>query len=117
MPSHQRGEYPQGLKPGDFIQTSAHFGDIYFEVLKCFQSDDGFWMVVYVSYDKYGRHPETKWVNSASSIRRVIPAEMAVPVMQHKRLRFHSTQGQYDPFFGFAPAGVALRTRDEPVTA
>ena len=29
----QRSIFPAGLKPGDFIQTTDHFGDIYFEVL------------------------------------------------------------------------------------
>ncbi len=105
--------YPEGLKPGDFIQTISHFGDVFFEVESCLPPLEGsrYWHVTYYTYDKYGRTPRTTWVNSASSIRAVIPAEMAVPVMIHKRLRFKASFGQYDPFYGFALAGTPLRTK------
>lgn len=106
--------YPEGLKPGDFIQPSDCFGDIYFEVVSCygpsFEGGSG-WLVTYITYDKYGSKPRTEWVNSATSNRRVIPAEMAVPVMLQKRLRFKASFGQYDQFDGFAPVGKPLRLR------
>lgn len=110
MPTSNRHALPPGLKPGDFIQGSMHFGDIFFEVEKCFESG-GYWSITYIHYDKYGATPKTDWINSASTLRRVIPAEMAVPLMIHKNQRFMASFGQYDPFDGFAPAGIALRDR------
>jgi len=96
--------YPVGLKPGDFIQPETCFGDIFFEVVSCFGPSRGtpHWHVSYVTFDKYGSTPRTSWVNGATGIRRVIPAELAVPVMFKKRLRFKASFGQYDPFYGFA---------------
>ena len=73
--------------------------------------------MTYVHYDKYGSKPRETWVNSASTIRNVITAEMAEPCMVRKGLRFHSTQGQYDPFYGYAPVGTALRKREEALAA
>lgn len=111
---YSEGQYPPGLKVGDFIQTSSHFGDVFFEVVKCMppREDSRFWMVTYVTYDKYGSQPRTSSVNSAGSIRAVISAEMAIPVMLKRRLRFKSMQGQYDPIFGFAPVGTPLRKKE-----
>lgn len=103
--------YPDGLKPGDFIQTLSHFADIFFEVKSCLALEGGYWMVTYYTYDKYGSLPRTQWVNRVEGLRAVLPAEMAIPVMLHKRLRFKASFGQYDPLFGFAPAGKPLRTR------
>jgi len=37
----ERREFPKGLKAGDFIQTCSHFADIFFEVVSCFDTDDG----------------------------------------------------------------------------
>ncbi len=118
--SIQRPEFPKGLKAGDFIQLNSHFGDIYFEVASVMDPGltDGYWMIDYYTYDKYGGKPRKKWTNSGSSgVRRVIAAEMAVPTIMFKRARFHASVGQFDPCFGFAPAGVALRRREEVAAA
>lgn len=110
---HEKSPFPEGLKVGDFIQNCNHFGDIFFEVVNVMEpsEDSTYWMVTYVTYNKYGSQPHTEWINSATSIRRVISAEMAVPVMFKKRLRFKATFGQYDPFYGFVPCGVPLREK------
>lgn len=108
----ERAEYPEGIKPGDFIQTDKHFGDIFFEVKSCWNSD-GHWSITYITYDKYGGTPRTEWVNSATRIRRVIPAEMAVPTIVARRNRFKASFGQYDPFYGFAPVGTPLRNKEQ----
>ncbi|GBG14318.1 fuculose phosphate aldolase [Novimethylophilus kurashikiensis] len=112
--SRSNGYYPPGLKPGDFIQTTSHCGDVFFEVLSCIQpSQPGdYWHITYVTYDKYGSQPGREFVNSAGSIRAVIPAEMAIPVMVRKRLRFKSKEGQFDPFYGYAPVGTPLRKKE-----
>lgn len=107
--------YPDGLKPGDFIQTTSHFGDVYFEVTRCMPpcADSNYWHINYVKYEKYGTRPIEQWVNSASNIRAVIQAEMAVPTMLKKRLRFHSVDGHFDPLYGYAPKGTPLRKKEE----
>lgn len=110
-------EFPKGLKVGDFIQLTSHFSDIYFEVTGIIAPVDGdeksFWSVDYITYDKYGSLPRKQWSNSGgSAVRSVIKAEMAIPVMLQKRLRFQCEMGQYDPFYGFAPRGKALRVRE-----
>lgn len=110
-------EFPEGLKVGDFIQLTSHFSDVFFEVARVIAPCDGedrpFWMIDYVSYEKYAKHPRLVWTNCAGSkVRAVIKAEMAVPVLLQKRLRFHSHDGQFDPFYGFAPRGQALRERE-----
>lgn len=104
--------FPVGLKPGDFIQLTSHFGDIFFEVERVFPPDepDGYWHVKFWTYRKYGAHPYTEWCNSASTIRRVVPAEMAEPSLITKHQRFKAHHGQYDPLYGYAPAGTPLRT-------
>ena len=103
--------YPHGLKPGDFIQTVNHFGDVYFEVTDSIAPSSGsdYWSISYVQYGKYGSRPQRNWVNCSTEIRAVIPAEMAVPVMLQKRLRFNGVNGHFDPFHGYAPKGTALR--------
>jgi len=68
-------------------------------------------MLNYVRYGNYEAYPEVDWIGSASAIRAVIPAEMAVPVMVKKGLRFHSVNGHYDPLYGYAPKGTPLRRR------
>lgn len=105
--------FPEGLKPGDFIQLTKHFGDIFFEVSRVMTPIRGSncWHVNYWTYRKYGRLPYEDWCNSASTIRRVVSAELAIPVFMAKRQRFHAAQGQYDPLYGFAAAGTPLRTR------
>jgi hypothetical protein len=107
--------FPQGLKPGDFIQTSSHFGDIFFEVLYCIAPSEGsnYWQVTFATYDKYSGTLRTDWVNSASTIRAVVSAEMAGPVIMAKHQRYKATWGQYDPFYGFAPVGTPLRNRGD----
>lgn len=109
---NQRNEYPEGLKPGDFIQTSNHFSDVFFEVTHCYPPEIGgpYWRITYVRYEKYGAEPIEEFVNSATSISAVIKAELAIPVMLIKRLRFYAIFGHYDPIFGFAPKGTALRS-------
>ncbi len=106
--------FPPGLKAGDFIQGTSHFGDVFFEVISCIAPGEGstYWSVNYMKYGKYDAMPTANWINCASSIRRVIPAEMAIPVMLTKRHRFHARAGQYDPIFGFAPHGQPMRLRD-----
>lgn len=75
--------YPEGLKPGDFIQPANCFSDIYFEVLTCFGPIDGrHWHITYATYGKYGSKPYSERINSATNIRSVLPAEMAVPVLR-----------------------------------
>lgn len=102
-----KNEFPCGVKVGDFIQTCDHFGDIYFEVINCYVSEDGrFWNITYVNYDKYSSTYKNQSVNAATPIRSVIPAENAIPYMLFKHLRFKSLLGQYDPFIGFAPLGT-----------
>ena len=108
----ERAEYPEGIKPGDFIQTTKHFGDIFFEVKSCYNGGD-YWSITYVTYDKYGANPRTESANGVTAIRRVIPAEMAVPTIVAKRNRFKASFGQYDPFYGFAPVGTPLRTKEK----
>jgi len=107
--------YPHGLKPGDFIQGVNHFGDIFFEVARCFAPSDhhNYWSIHYVTYDKYGSRPSEERMNSATAVRRVVPAEMAIPVMIQKGQRFEASFGQYDPFHGFAPVGTPLRQRED----
>ncbi len=100
------GVYPEGLKAGDFIQTTDHCGDIFFEVQSCFAptATSSSWMIVYVTYDKYSNKPRTSWANSATQIRKVIPAEMAIPTIMKKNCRFKAAIGKYDPFNGFTAA-------------
>jgi hypothetical protein len=107
------GFFPPGIKVGDFVQTDSHFSDIFFEVTRVTAPDDDsdYWSVTFVSYEKYGGTPREQSVNSAGSIRQFYPAEMAVPVMLFKRQRFRALFGQYDPFYGFAPAGTPLRKK------
>ena len=107
----ERAEYPEGLRVGDFIQTTKHFGDIFFEVKSCYNSGD-YWSITYITYDKYGSTPRTESANGVTAIRRVIPAEMAVPTIMMKRERFKASFGQYDPFYGFAPVGTPLRNKE-----
>lgn len=109
------GEYPTGLKPGDFIQTDSHFGDIFFEVMRCTPPLEGdrYWSVTFATYDKYSGVLREQWVNGASTIRRILPAEMAVPILRAKHQRFQASFGQYDPFYGFAPVGTPLRHKDQ----
>lgn len=109
-----KANYPQGLKPGDFIQTVNHCGDVYFEVTGCMapSQDSQYWQVSYVKYEKYGSKPLAAWVNCATEIRAVIPSEMAIPVMLKKRLRFHAVAGHFDQFYGYAPAGSPLRHKE-----
>lgn len=111
------------IKPGDFIQTNSHFGDVFFEVVKAIYGDplpssrgEDFCFITWVSYGKYSGVPKADggWTTMASRIRCVIPAEMAIPVMMFKRLRFYAAHGQYDPIYGFAPIGTPLRRRDDP---
>ena len=64
--------YPEGIRPGDFIQTINHFGDIYFEVKSCYNSGD-YWSITFVTYDKYGANPRTESVGSSTIIRRRDP--------------------------------------------
>ena len=110
----ERAEYPQGLKPGDFIQTVKHFGDIFFEVTHCYCSEDGrYWSIDYVTYDKYGSEPRRESANSVTQIRRVLPAELAIPVIRFKGERFNALAGQYDPFYGYAPRGTPLRRKED----
>lgn len=107
--------YPEGLKPGDFIQTTSHFSDIYFEVKSCYGPTDGspYWYITYFTYRKYGSQPYVEWVNSASSIRSVIRAEMVEAVMRFKGLRWQSARGQYDACYGYAPVGTQLRKYED----
>lgn len=105
--------YPATLRPGDFINLNKHFGDIFFEVLTCRppRDDDGYWHVTYATYDKYSGTMREERCNSASSIRAIIPAEMAEPTMVKLGLRWKSSRGQYDPLYGYTPRGVPLRSR------
>lgn len=110
----QRSPYFPGLKSGDFIQFTDNFGDIFFEVITCGGGTLGeYWGCTYATYAKYGSLPSSGWKNSASNIRAVIPAEMAIPVMVFKRLRFMALIGQYDPIYGFAPVGKPLRNKED----
>ena len=94
------------IRAGDFIQMRSHFGDIFFECIFAPLSATG--SCTWVKYDKYGATPLREW---GSDVRRVIQAEMAIPVMLFKRLRFQAQMGQYDPVYGFAPAGTPLRIK------
>lgn len=111
----ERGDFPVGLKVGDFIQTVRHFGDIFFEVLSVMPpiEDGGYWHITFARYGKYSGSMGSDWVNSAGWIRRVVPAEMAVSVMVAKHQRFQASFGQYDPCYGFAPRGTPLRQRGD----
>lgn len=105
--------YPEGLKPGDFIQTCDHFGDVFFEVVSCFADTTPrpYWSISSISYDKYGSTPKVKHINSTTKIRQILPVEMAIPIMMFHRQRFFSKDGQYDPFCGFVPVGKAMREK------
>lgn len=94
---------PKDIKVGDFMQTTSHFGDVFFEVVGVDYPDDGsgYWNIDYIKYGKTGTVPIKDWVNSAGSIRRFYTAEMAVPTMIFKNQRFYSLLGKYDPFVGF----------------
>ncbi len=96
------------IRTGDFIQMTSHFGDIFCECLNPPFTEMG--SLGWVTYDKYGKLPRAEW---GSGVRRVIQAEMAIPVMLFKRLRFQAQMGQYDPFYGFAPAGTPLRIKGD----
>ena len=104
--NRQHGTYPDGLKPGDFIQLDTHFGDYFSEVQTCSPPSEGssYWQVTFSTYDKHSCRHDTYRVNSAGCFRRVLPAEMAVPIMRKKHQRFAASFGQYDPFDGFTPA-------------
>jgi|JI8StandDraft_1071087.scaffolds.fasta_scaffold241812_1 hypothetical protein len=109
--------FPDGLRAGDFVQMNSHFQDIFFEVAgvlpPCLDDLRPYWSIEYVSYDKYGSQPRRVWTNSGGpGVRAVVKAEMAVPVLTRKHMRFHSEQGQFDPFYGFAPRGTPLRVRE-----
>lgn len=110
--------FPDGIKAGDFIQSINHFGDVFFEVVSAWNDIDTgrHWHVSFVRYGKYDAVPSKDFVNAATPIRQVLSAEMAVPVMQFKRQRFHAKSGHYDHFYGFAPVGTPLR-RKSPETA
>jgi hypothetical protein len=101
------------IRIGDFIQKHTHFGDIYFEVISSHFDEGGKseFFVAYVSFDKYASRPRSEW--TVGRIRSVISAEMAEPVMQWKRLRYHAVHGQYDPIYGYAPLGTPLRQRED----
>lgn len=108
--------FPEGIKPGDFVQFCNHFGDIFFEVVYVIAPRDGsdYWAITYVQFDKYGSHPRKVWAGSGgSNVRRVISAEMAVPTIIAKHNRFHALSGQFDPFYGFVPTGTPLRKRED----
>lgn len=107
--------FPHGIKVGDFVQETSHFGDIFFEVTHVSppSPNSTYWSVTYLTYDKYGSKPREWSVNSARGIRQFYPAEMAIPVMLFKRQRFKASFGQYDPFYGFAPVGKPLRVKGQ----
>jgi hypothetical protein len=98
-------EQTYAIKKGDFICGEQHFGDVFFEVVHAHDTH-----VVFVRYSKYSSEPETEFI-SISKIKEVIPAEMGMFVIVRKRQRFHASFGQYDPFYGFAPVGIALRKK------
>lgn len=98
------------IKVGDFIQLSTHFGDIYCEVSSVYEGGKS---GSYLSYDKYGSKPHTESWNGFDSIRRVVPAEMAMVTIVFKHERFQASCGQFDPFYGFAPVGTPMRVKDE----
>lgn len=109
--------FPEGLKAGDFVQLNSHFSDIFFEVTivlaPCLDDARPYWSIDYVTYDKYGSQPRRVWTNSGGpGVRAVVKAEMAVPVLVRKHMRFHSEQGQFDPVYGFAPRGTPIRVRE-----
>lgn len=98
------------IKVGDFVQLRAHFGDIFCEVSSVYEGGKS---GSYITYDKYASRPHTEQWNRIDSIRRVVPAEMAMVVIPFKRERFQSSIGQFDPFYGFAPVGTPLRVKEE----
>ncbi len=95
------------LRPGDFIQLDTHFGDFYSEVTSAF----GDRHATYVLHDKFAGKHHMHSFNPSTSIRRMVLAEMAVPVIMFKHDRFSATFGQYNPFYGFAHEGMPLRGR------
>lgn len=98
------------IKVGDFVQLRTHFGDIYCEVSSVYEGGKS---GSYLTYDKYGSRPHTEQWNRIDSIRRVVPAEMAMVVIAFKRERFQAKSGQFDPFYGFAPVGTPMRVKEE----
>lgn len=102
------------IKPGDFINTTSHFRDVMFEVESVMEPSGGsrFWAVTVYTYEKYGARPRTLWINRGQDLRSHLAGEMAIPVLIQKGMRFQAKMGQYDPVYGFAPAGVALRRRE-----
>ena len=98
------------IKVGDFIQLRTHFGDIYCEVSSVYEGGKS---GSYISYGKYDSKPHRESWHSAESIRRVVPAEMAMVTIVFKHDRFQASCGQFDPIHGFAPVGTPLRVKEE----
>lgn len=100
--------FPNHLKVGDFVNFTDNFPDIFFEIKSiiypCENSD--YWGITFYTYSKYGDRAFTRYHGSGrGDIRRVIPAEMAIPIMCKLYLRWHAKIGKYDPLTGFVRAG------------
>lgn len=97
-------EFPDNLKPGDFINFNDNFPDVFFEIKSIIYPNPSsdYWGITYYAYSKYGSTPFTRYHGyGGARIRRVIPAEMAIPVMCNLYLRWYAKHGRYDPLIGF----------------
>ena len=100
--------FPVDIKVGDFVNFTDNFPDIFFFLIliiyPCENSD--YWGITFYTYSKYGDRASTRYHGAGGpNIRRVISAEMAIPIMCKLYLRWHAKIGKYDPLIGFIRAG------------
>lgn len=88
--------FPEGVKPGDFVQGLDHFGDIYFEVTHVSRPTHScpHWLIFCHRYDKSGRDVGMH-IGPSAGVRRVVTAEMGLPSLVVKRSRVHSARGLF----------------------
>lgn len=88
--------FPDGLKEGDFVQGLDHFGDVYFEAESVLPPtpECPHWVVFCYRFERSGK-PVGLSIGPSQGLRRVVQAEMGLPVLLSKRARIHSSQGLY----------------------
>lgn len=88
--------FPEGVKPGDFVQGLDHFGDVYFEVTHVSRPTQScaHWIVFCHCYEKGGRDVGM-FIGSSAGIRRVVAAEMGLPSLVAKRSRINAAAGLF----------------------
>lgn len=89
--------FPDGIKPGDFVQGLDHFGDVYFEVKSAYgprPDSPHLWSIFCHRYDKSGKDIGFS-IGPSAGVRRVVPAEMGLPTLVAKRSRIHAAVGLF----------------------